>query len=103
MPSFGARLNDQIRNEFSASQQYIAVAVYYDSQSLPGLAAHFYRQAVEERNHAMMMVQYLLDADEDVLTPGIDAPQTGFADAVAPVALARAPEKPLCGPKGELE
>jgi ferritin len=93
MSSFAARLNEQIRNEFSASQQYIAVAAYYDSQSLPQLAAHFYRQAVEERNHAMMMVQYLLDADQDVITPGIDAPQTDFADAVAPVALALAQEK----------
>jgi bacterioferritin B len=93
MPSFAASLNEQIRNEFSASQQYIAVAVYYDSQSLAVLAAHFYRQAVEERNHAMIMVQYLLDADEDVVTPGIDAPQTDFADAVAPVALALGQEK----------
>ena len=93
MPSFAARLNEQIRNEFSASQQYIAVAVYYDSQSLPQLAAHFYRQAVEERNHAMIMVQYLLDADEDVAIPGVEAPQTGFADVVAPVALALAQEK----------
>jgi bacterioferritin B len=93
MPGFATKLNEQIRNEFSASQQYIAVAVYYDSQSLPQLAAHFYRQAVEERNHAMMMVQYLLDADKNVLTPGIDAPQTDFADAVAPVSLALAQEK----------
>jgi ferritin len=93
MPAFATKLNEQIRNEFSASQQYIAVAVYYDSQSLPQLAAHFYRQAVEERNHAMIMVQYLLDADEDVRTPGIDAPQTDFADAVAPVSLALAQEK----------
>jgi bacterioferritin B len=93
MPSFAASLNEQIRNEFSASQQYIAVAVYYDSQSLPVLAAHFYRQAVEERNHAMIMVQYLLDADADVVTPGIDPPQTDFADAVAPVALALGQEK----------
>jgi bacterioferritin B len=93
MPSFAARLNDQIRNEFSAHQQYIAVAAYYDSQSLPQLAAHFYRQAVEERNHAMMMVQYLLDADQEVITPGIDAPQTAFSDPVAPVALALAQEK----------
>jgi ferritin len=93
MPSFAVSLNDQIRNEFSASQQYIAVAAYYDSQSLPALAAHFYRQAVEERNHAMMMVQYLLDADQDVVTPGIDPPQTDFADPVAPVALALAQEK----------
>jgi len=91
--SFATKLNEQIRNEFSASQQYIAVAVYYDSQSLPQLAAHFYRQAVEERNHAMMMVQYLLDADKSVITPGIDAPQTDFADVVAPVSLALAQEK----------
>jgi len=93
MPTFASQLNEQIRYEFSASQQYVAVAVYYDSQSLPGLAAHFYRQAVEERNHAMMMVQYLLDADKDVVTPGIDPPQTDFADPVAPVALALAQEK----------
>ena len=93
MPSFASALNEQVGHEFSASQQYIAVAVYYDSQSLPQLAAHFYRQAVEERNHAMMMVQYLLDAGKDVLTPGIDAPQTEFGDAVAPVSLALGQEK----------
>jgi ferritin len=91
--TFASKLNGQIGYEFAASQQYIAVAVYYDSQSLPQLAAHFYRQAVEERNHAMIMVQYLLDADEDVVVPGVDAPQTGFADVVAPVALALAQEK----------
>jgi ferritin len=93
MSTFASKLNEQIGYEFAASQQYIAVAVYYDSQSLPQLAAHFYRQAVEERNHAMMMVQYLLDADQDVMTPGIDAPQTGFSDVVAPVALALDQEK----------
>ena len=93
MATFASELNEQIGHEFGASQQYIAVAVYYDSQSLAQLAAHFYRQAVEERNHAMMMVQYLLDADHDVVTPGIDAPQTGFSDAVAPVALALEQEK----------
>ena len=91
--TFASKLNEQIGYEFAASQQYIAVAVYYDSQSLPQLAAHFYRQAVEERNHAMIMVQYLLDADEDVVTPGVDAPQTGFSDVVAPVALGLDQEK----------
>jgi len=93
MPTFAAKLNDQIGYEFGASQQYIAVAVYYDSQSLPQLAAHFYRQAVEERNHAMIMVQYLLDADADVVIPGVEAPQTEFGDVVAPVALALDQEK----------
>ena len=93
MPTFPTALNGQIAHEFAASQQYIAIAAYYDSETLPQLAAHFYRQAVEERNHAMMIVQYLLDSDEDVVIPGVDAPQTGFTDAVAPVALALAQEK----------
>ena len=88
MPTFADALNGQIGYEFAASQQYIAIAVYYDAENLPQLAAHFYRQAVEERNHAMMMVQYLLDADHDVVTPGVDAPQTAFSDVVAPVSLA---------------
>ena len=84
MPTFADALNGQIGYEFAASQQYIAIAVYYDAENLPQLAAHFYRQAVEERNHAMMMVQYLLDADREVVTPGVDAPQTAFSDVVAP-------------------
>ena len=90
---FADALNEQIANEFGAHQQYIGAAVYYESETLPRLAAFFYRQAVEERNHAMMMVQYLLDADADVVTPGVEAPQTEFSDAVAPVALALAQEK----------
>src|SRR3990172_6097647 len=93
MATFAHSLNEQVGYEFSASQQYVAIAAYYDSQTLPQLAAHFYRQAVEERNHAMMMVQYLLDSDEEVVIPGVDAPQTEFADAVAPVSLALAQEK----------
>ena len=97
MATFAEALNGQIAHEFAASQQYIAIAVYYESENLPELAAHFYRQAVEERNHAMMMVQYLLDADADVVTPGVEAPQTGFADVVAPVALALEQEKRVTG------
>jgi ferritin len=93
MSRFGDALNGQIGYEFAASQQYIAIAVHYDAQTLPQLAAHFYRQSVEERNHALMMVQYLLDADEAVAIPGVEAPQTDFADPVAPVALALEQEK----------
>jgi ferritin len=84
---------EQVGREFAASQQYVAIAVYYDAETLPGLAAHFYRQAVEERNHAMMIVQFLLDADVDVTVPGVEAPQTEFPDAVAPVALALEQER----------
>jgi bacterioferritin B len=93
MSRFPQALNEQIGREFGASHQYVAIAVYYDSETFPQLAAHFYRQAVEERNHAMMIVQYLLDADEQVAIPGIEAPRTGFAGPIAPVELALEQEK----------
>ena len=93
MGRFTEALNEQIGSEFAASQQYVAVAVYYDEQTLPQLAAHFYRQAVEERNHAMMIVQYLLDAGAAVSIPGVQAPQVSFADERAPVELALRQEK----------
>ena len=93
VPQFTESLNGQIAYEFGASQQYVAIAVWYDAETLPQLATHFYRQAVEERNHAMMIVQYLLDAGETVTIPGVAAPQTAFSDVVAPVALALEQER----------
>lgn len=99
---FVDRLNEQIAYEFAASQQYIANAVYYDSQTLPRLAGFFYAQAVEERNHAMMMVKYLLDADAQVTIPGVASPETAFGDIVAPVALALQQERRVSDQIGEL-
>ncbi|MDX6397750.1 MAG: bacterioferritin [Gaiellaceae bacterium] len=93
MAAFPDGLNEQVGHEFAASQQYIAIAVHYDAVTLPRLAAHFYRQAVEERNHALMIVQYLLDADEPVQIPGVEAPRTSFADVVEPVRLALEQER----------
>ena len=93
MARFPQALNEQVGHEFGASQQYVAIAVYYDAETLPLLAAHFYRQAVEERNHALMIVQFLLDSDHAVEIPAVEAPQTTFSDARAPVALALEQEK----------
>jgi bacterioferritin B len=92
-PAFVERLNEQIGNEFSASQQYVAMAVFYDAQTLPQLAGFFYRQAVEERNHAMIMVQYLLDVGAEPQIPPVPAPRREFTDAVEPVQLALEQEK----------
>lgn len=92
-PRFAEQLNVQIGNELAAHNQYLACAVYYDDKTMPQMAAFFYAQALEERDHAMMMVQYLLDTDSEVLIPGVDAPRAAFADVVAPVALALDQEK----------
>jgi ferritin len=91
--AFVALLNEQIAHEYAAHQQYVACAVYYDAETLPQLARFFYAQALEERDHAMMMVQYLIDADERVVIPGVTAPQVDFADIVEPIALALQQEK----------
>lgn len=91
--SFHEGLNEHIGREFAAQQQYIAIAVHFDNETLPQLASHFYRQAVEERNHAMMMVQYLLDRNQAVTIPGVDAPITSFQNAVEPVSLALEQER----------
>jgi len=90
---FAEALNDQIANEFGASMQYVGAAVYYDNETLPRLAAFFYRQALEERDHAMMMVQYLIDTDEEVRIPDITSQQTRFDDAVSPVRMSLEQEK----------
>jgi ferritin len=91
--SFADALNEQVSNEFAASQQYVGAAVYYDAETLPRLAAFFYRQAVEERNHAMIMVQYLLDTDEEVRIPDIKSQQTTYDDVAGPVKMALEQEK----------
>ena len=90
---FTDQLNVQIGNEFAAHNQYLACAVYYDALTMPQTAAFFYSQALEEREHAMMMVQYLLDTDAPVRIPGVEAPTSEFGDVVAPVQLALEQEK----------
>lgn len=90
---FGQLLRAQVGNELFASQQYIAIAIFYDSQKLPQLAKHFYAQAVEERNHAMMIVQHFLDRDVAAPISGIAAPINDFDDHVAPLTLALGHEK----------
>ena len=100
--SFADALNEQISNEFAAQQQYIGAAVYYDSETLPRLAAFFYRQAVEERNHAMIMVQYLLDTDEEVKIPDVKSQQTSYDDVTGPVKMALEQEKRVSDEINEL-
>jgi ferritin len=90
---FVEALNEQIGNEFAAHHQYVACAIHYDELTMPQMASFFYSQALEEREHAMMMVKFLLDTDAKVRLPGVDTPVVEFADVVAPIELALAQEK----------
>jgi ferritin len=95
--TFADLLGRQIRNEFTAHQQYVAAAVWFDDQDLPRLAGHFYRQAIEERNHAMMMVRYLLDRDLPAPIPGIDEVRNSFGTPLEPLEMALAQERAVTG------
>jgi len=90
---FVEALNAQIGNELAAHNQYLACAVHYDAETMPRMAAFFYEQALEERDHAMMMIQYLLDTDAEVVIPAVEAAVSKFEDVVAPVRLALDQEK----------
>jgi ferritin len=85
---FVEALNAQIGREFAAAHQYVAVGAHYAAETFPQLAAFFYRQADEEREHAMKMVNYLLDRDAKVDFGSIAEPRTQFADHVEPISVA---------------
>lgn len=74
-------INAQVGREFGAFLQYVAIAAHFDGQSLPRLAAHFYGQADEERDHAMRFIRYLIDAGATVAIPAVSAPKSTFTTA----------------------
>lgn len=86
-------LQEQVRNELTASQQYTALGVWFDNEDLPQLAKHFYRQAVEERNHALAIVRYMLDTDHHVEIPSTGEVRNDFNEPLELIQLAFDQEK----------
>ena len=81
------QINEQIGHEFMASLQYVSIATYFDSEGLPALARHFYTQAVEERDHAMRFVKFMVDAGGTIQIPAIPATQSKFGSPEEAVKL----------------
>jgi bacterioferritin B len=95
MPSerFVEALNAQIGREFAAAHQYTALGAWYAAETFPRLAAYFYEQADEEREHALKMVNFLLDRDQKVDFGEVSKPRGEFADHVEPIKLALEQER----------
>lgn len=104
MPSerFVDELNDQVGREFQAAHQYTAVGAFYDRETFPRLAKHFYEQAEEERGHARKMVDYLRDTNSPLRLGPLSAPKTDFADHVEPISIALEQEKKVTVAIGKL-
>lgn len=80
-------LNLQVANEMAASLQYVAIASYFERETLPELARFFFRQADEERDHAMKFVGFVNDIGADLEISTIEAPQNRFSSAEEAVRL----------------
>jgi ferritin len=86
-------LNQQVGNEFGAMIQYVAIAAHFERETLPMLAAHFHKQAEEEKEHAEKFIKFIIDAGGRVVIPAIPAPQSHFQFAEEAVKLSLDQEK----------
>ena len=82
-----AAINTQIGNEFGACLQYVSIAAHFGTENLPELSKHFHKQAMEEKDHALRFVNYVVDAGARVVIPAIPAPKSGFKTAEEAVQL----------------
>ena len=81
-------INGQVAEEFAGSNQYLAIALYFDRETLPELSQYFHLQAQEEYAHAMKLMQYLNDAGAHPKMPAIVEPKNHFETALECVELA---------------
>ena len=86
-------INQQISNELGASNQYLQITAYFDSEDLNTLKDLFYEQAMEEHMHAMKMYNFLLEAGVEVEIPAVEKPKAKFESALEAAELALAWEK----------
>lgn len=81
-------LNEQINKEFYSAYLYMHMANYYAIQGLNGFENWFMVQAQEERDHALLIRQYLLNNGENVSFDNIAAPNEIYNDFRKPLARA---------------
>lgn len=88
-----AALNDQITMELSASHSYLAMAGWFESQNLPGMAAWMQMQSAEEREHGLKFFEFVVDRGEDVSLGAIGVPKAVFGSALDVFETSLAQEK----------
>lgn len=75
-------LNEQVKNEFFSAYLYLAMAAWFTSKNLDGFASWFRIQAQEERDHATMLMDYILRVGATAEFRTIDAPDAAFESAM---------------------
>ncbi len=78
-------LNEQVNKEFFSAYLYLDIANYYADNNLDGYENWFFIQTQEERDHALLFRQYLLNNAEPVIFNEIAAPNMNYEDFRAPL------------------
>ena len=78
-------LNEQIQKEFYSAYLYLDMSNFYYDKNLSGFGNYYQVQAQEERDHAMLFIQYLLNNNIAVKLGTIQAPDTVFSAFVDPL------------------
>ncbi len=90
-------LNTQINKEFYSAYLYLDFSVYYEEIGLDGFANWYRIQAQEERDHAMLFLQYLQNNGEKVTLGAIDRPDKELKDKMDPLKAAAEHERYVTG------
>lgn len=74
-------INEQVNKEFYSAYLYLDFSNYYSDEGLDGFANWYKIQAQEERDHAMLFVQYLQNNGEKVTLEAIAKPDVELTSA----------------------
>ena len=77
-----AAINDQITAEFWSSNLYLQMAFYLEKEGWDGFAHWMYKQAEEEREHALDMVHYLIKRGGEAKMAMIDVVPAGWGSVL---------------------
>ena len=81
-------INNQINKEFYSAYLYLDFSVYYEEVGLDGFANWYMIQAQEERDHAVLMLQYLQNNGEKVTLEAIAKPDKELKDKLQEIGRA---------------
>ena len=73
-------INEHVNKEFYSAYLYLDFSIYYEAIGLDGFANWYKIQAQEERDHAMLMLQYLQNNGEKVTLETVAKPDKDLQD-----------------------
>lgn len=91
--AMNTKLNEQIKHEFGASQAYLAMACMFADMGLESLSAFFRKQTEEERQHALKILDYVLEIGGKVQIHPLEAPAHEYPSVAATIDAALEHEK----------